>query len=516
MPHVQNRAEPPAPPPVPTEPTGPLTPRVTRGFAWVLSARGIAWAVKLLKMVILAWLLLPRDLGLFGYVLLTVAALSAFTQTGFDFALIQRKEGTEHFLDTGWVVQAIRGCVLAFLLILVAPGVAWFFGEAQLVPMLRVMAVGVAAEGFVNIGIIYFQKELRFYRQFLYLVVAELVSFAVGVSLAYVLRSAWALVWAAVSGAAAHCILSYVLHPYRPRALFDRAKAAELFRFGRWLLGSSVVVFLASYGGHAFAGKLLGTALLGFYEMAYRLSDMAICEIAHVTNAVMMPAYAKVQDDRERLGRGFLNAVEALMALVLPLTLFIVVAAPDFVVAVLTPKWSASIVPTQILAVAGCIRTLTATGGILFVAVGRPRLAFLTNVAAVALMFACMYPLTELLGLPGTSLSVAIGLSAGIPIWARARSLAGVTWPDLLARFKAPLLLAGLVGLGVCMGKALPVANLQLALLCEVAGAALCGAAGLYVADRYMGNQLYRTLIVSLVLKARAGAGAADGAGSAQ
>jgi len=493
---------------------GPLTPRVTRGFAWVLSARGIAWAVKLLKMVVFAWLLLPRDLGLFGYVLLTVGALTACTQTGFDMALVQRKEGTEQFLDTGWAVQAIRGCVLALLLILVAPGVAWFFGEPQVVPLLRVMALGVAVEGFVNIGIIYFQKELQFHRQFLYLVGAELVGLGVGVPLAYVLRSAWALVWGSVSVAASHCVLSYLLHPYRPGARFDRAKAAELFRFGRWLLGSSVVVFLASYGGHAFAGKLLGTALLGFYEMAYRLSDMAICEIAHVANAVMMPAYAKVQDDRERLGRGFLNAVEAVMALVMPLTLFIVVAAPDLVIVVLSAKWSASIVPIQILAVAGCIRALTATGGILFVAVGRPRLAFLTNVIAVALMFACMYPLTEALGLPGTSLSVAIGLSAGIAVWARAPALAGVTWPELLARFRAPLLLAGMVGLGVCLGKALAPANLQLAVLCEVAGAALCGAAGLYLADRFMGNRLYSRLMASLVRGGAAGEGAAHGEGS--
>lgn len=479
-----------------------------------MSARGIAWAVKLSKFVVFAWLLLPRDLGLFSYVLLTVAAFTACTQTGFDMALVQRKEGTERFLDTGWAVQAIRGCALAFLLMLAAPGVAWFFGEPQVVPLLRVMALGVAAEGFVNIGIIYFQKELRFHKQFLYLVGAELIGLAVGVSLAYWLRSAWALVWASVSVAASHCVLSYLLHPYRPRARFDRAKAAELFRFGRWLLGSSVVVFLASYGGHAFAGKLLGTALLGIYEMAYRLSDMAICEIAHVANAVMMPAYAKVQDDQERLGRGFLNAVEAVMALVMPLTLFIVVAAPRFVIVVLTPKWSASIVPIQILAVAGCIRALTATGGILFVAIGRPRLAFLTNVVAVALMFACMYPLTEALGLAGTSLSVVVGLSAGIAVWARAPALAGVAWPDLLARFRAPLLLAGLVGLGVCLGRALPVADLRLVLLCEVAGAALCGAAGLYLADRFMGNRLYSKLIASLVLRAPGGEGAARGEGS--
>ena len=432
-----------------------LTARVVRGGVWVFAGKVVGRGLQFVQLVVLARLLTPADFGLFGIVMLAIAVLETFSETGFNAALIQRKDNAEAYLDTAWTVQVIRRLVLAMVLFAGAPVVGWFFQEPRAVPLMRLMSLSVALSGFVNIGIIYFQKELQFHKQVVYDVLTAVVSLIVGVVLAYKLRSVWALIWAGLAGTAAQCALSYCLHSYRPHPRLDRAQAAELFRFGRWMLGSSIVVFVALHGDSAFLGKMLGATALGVYQMAYRIGNLAATEIAYLTNTVMMPAYAKVQDDRARLGRAFLQVFEVVMSLALPLTVFIVLAAPEIVLGVLGSRWQAAIVPIEILAVAGLLRAIAATGGPVFVGTGRPRMSFSLQVVRVSVFAISIYPLTKLFGVAGTCCSIVCGIAATLPVWTRVTGLTGVTWGDLLRRCRLAFLLAALTAVGVCLGETL-------------------------------------------------------------
>ncbi|MCD6415684.1 MAG: lipopolysaccharide biosynthesis protein [Planctomycetes bacterium] len=426
-----------------------LTSRVVKGVAWVFAGKFVSRGLQLVKFVVLARLLSPEDFGLFGIVMLAIATLGTFTQTGFGAALIQRRGNTEDFLDTAWTVQVIRGLVVAVALFALAPLVGWFFDEARAAALLRVMCASVVLGGLVNIGVIYFRKELEFHKQFVYDLVPAGLSLIVGVALAYRLRSVWALIWAGMATAVVQCILSYIIHPYRPRVRFDGPQAAELFRFGRWVLGSSVVVFLATHGDDALLGKLLGTAALGLYQIAYQLSNTSATEMTHLTNTVMMPTYTNVQDDRERLGRAFLQVYELVVCITLPLTAFITVAAPEIVLGLLGAKWEAAVLPLQLLAVAGFIRSVAATGGPLFVGTGRPHMDFWMNLCRVGVIGITFYPFTKAWGVAGTSLSVVLGLAATIPVWATVASIGAISWRTLAAKTPVAMPASGAVLVGV-------------------------------------------------------------------
>lgn len=62
-----------------------------------------------------------------------MSALETFSQTGFQAALIQKKENIEDYLDTAWTVSALRGFVLA-ILYLAAPYIALFFDAPAATP----------------------------------------------------------------------------------------------------------------------------------------------------------------------------------------------------------------------------------------------------------------------------------------------------------------------------------------------------------------------------------------------
>ncbi len=430
-----------------------LTAKVVKGMGWASAGALTIRGLNFIKLIVLARLLVPEDFGLFGIVFLTISAFETFTQTGFGAALIQRKEKTELYLDVAWTVQVIRGFLLSLVLFVSAPWVAWFFHEPRVIPLIRVMCIGLFVSGFGNPGIIYLRKELNFKKQFVYDIGSTILPFTIAILLAYYLRNVWALVWAVLIEEAFRCLLSYFFHAYRPRFQLDRKKVTKLFGYGRWLFGSSIVIFLATQGDDAFLGKMLGVTALGFYQLAYRVSNIASNSITKLISLVMMPTYAIVQNDKERLGRGFIKTLEVVLMLATPLTVFIIMAAPEIVHGVLGSKWAPAIAPLQILAFAGFIRAVVATGGPLFLGSGHPKWDFWMNLVRVLMVAMTIYPLTVTCSTSGTSISVVLGLTATLPIWLKVKDLTGVSWSHLAGCFHLGLLFGGATFFGLFVVK---------------------------------------------------------------
>ena len=377
-----------------------------RGGIWVLALNLSRRGFELIRTIVLARLLLPSDFGLFGIAGLAMSATDAFTGTGFHHALVQKKGSVGGYLDTAWVVSGIRGLLLTGVVFLAAPLVATFFENGQATAVLRVSAISLAVTGFSNIGIIYFQKDLRFNRQIVLDFSVTFTSLAVGVTLAFVLRSVWALVYGSLAGAVVKFILSYRLHPYRPKLHFNTAKARELFGYGKWIFASSVIWFLVLQGDDIFVGKMLGLTFLGFYQLAYRIANIPATELSTVITKVTFPAYAKLQDNMARLRDSFLKVLHLTAVVLFPLAAGIIVLAPDFTFVFLGSKWMPMVPAIKVLALGGLVRAIGVTTGAIFLGVGRPEISTRGQVARLFVLAVLIYPFTSRWGIVGTSFAV--------------------------------------------------------------------------------------------------------------
>ena len=391
--------------------TGPgksLSQRVVRGGVWVFGLRITERVFGLIRLIILARVLAPHDFGLMGIALLTMATLDTFSQTGLQAALIQKKDNTDAYLDATWTVLILRGFLLFVILFFIAPYVAIFFKAPQAKLIIQVIGFSLLFQAFTNIGVVYFRKELEFNKQFLYQLSGTLADFIVAVSAALVLRSAWALVFGLLAGNVARFIGSYLIHPHRPHLSGDLRKAKELFGFGKWVLGSSILIFLLTQGDDIFVGKLLGATMLGFYQMAYRISNMPATEITHVISQVTFPAYSKLQDNLPKLREAYLKVLQFTAFLSFPIAGLIFVLAPDFTKIFLGEKWMPMVPAMQILCIFGITRSIGATMGPILYSVGKPKIQ--TKVSSIQLiaMGMIIYPLTIHWGILGTSLAVVI------------------------------------------------------------------------------------------------------------
>ena len=390
------------------EPGDGLLQRTIRSGAWVFAIRIAGQGFGFVRMIIIARILAPDDFGLFGIAMLAMAALSTFTQTGFSAALIQKKGKTEDYLNTAWTVTILRGGGFFTVLFFAAPYVAAFFNVPEATNIIRVIGVATLLDGFANIGVVYFQKELEFNKQFFYEFSGIMADFVVVVSTALILRSVWALVFGLLASSMVKLIVSYRIHPCRPHLSLDLAKAKELFGFGKWILGSNIVVFLFSQGDDGFVGKLLGAASLGLYQMAYRISNAPTSEITDVFSRVAFPAYSKLQGNLQGLRQAYLKVLQFSAFLSIPLAGGIFILAPEFTQIVLTVKWMPMVPALQVLTLFGVLRSISATAGNVFPGVGKPQIATKWNSIRLGLLAAVIYPLTIRWGIMGASIAVVL------------------------------------------------------------------------------------------------------------
>lgn len=377
--------------------------RVARSGVWMFSMRFVHQVFYFGRLILLARLLTPSDFGLMGIALFTMMILETFSQTGFQSALIQKKKNIEDYLDTAWTVLVIRGMVLFSIIILIAPLVSKFFETQAAVRVIQTIGLAILIQSFTNIGVVYFQKELEFNKQFIYLTVGTVTDFVVAITAAILMRSVWALLFGLLAGKFAQLIVSYIIHPYKPKISLDFDKARDLFRFGKWVLGSSILLFLITQGDDLLVGKILGVTLLGFYQMAYRISNTPATEVTHIISTVVYPAYSKLQESPNKLREAYFRVLKVVSFLTFPLTAAIFVLSSDFVILFMGEKWTPMIPAVQILAFAGLFRSIAAISGPLFLSLGKPKIDTKMQSIRLFLIAVFIYPFIRNWGMEGAS-----------------------------------------------------------------------------------------------------------------
>lgn len=395
------------------KPAQTLKERAIQGTIWVFVQRASSLLLWLVRLILLARLLTPEDFGLFGIAFLAMSALESLSQTGFEAALIQKKEEINSYLDTAWTIQLLRGVVLAIILLITAPYLAAFFNEPSVTPLLRLLALSPLIRGLTNIGILYFQKELEFHKQLLFEFSGTLLDLLVAIALAIWYRNVWALLFGMLAGHGVQTVVSYLIHPYRPRLRLEKEKVGELYQFGRWLLGSAIIYTIGDKGINALVGKMLGATGLGFYQMAERISNMPTRELLHIIRQVSFPVYSKIQEDRAKLRSAYLETLGSASLLIFPLVGIMVFFVPDFIRIFLGPPWIPMTAAAQVLALWGIARCINALSVALLQAIGRPDVGTKVTCVWLLLLAAIVYPLTVQWGLLGASFSI---ISSVIPM----------------------------------------------------------------------------------------------------
>lgn len=406
--------------------------------------------------LILARLLVPADFGLVAMATSLIAFLQLIAYFGLDTVLLREKETTPEHYHIAWTLNVLAGLGIAVMMVALSIPAARFYHEARVTLVICTLAASAVLEGFENVGVVNFRKEMRFDREFRYMFSARLVAFATTVVLALTLRDYWALVGGMLVGRAVRVALSYGIQPFRPR--FSLRGAGDLMHFSKWLMVQNFVGFLMTRSSDFVIGRVAGSSALGIFSVAAEISNMPATELVAPINRAILPAYMNLAKDLAALQREFLSVMSMVALLAVPAVAGLAVCAPFLVRLLLGPKWVQAADIIEILAFFGITQVMQSNAYAAFLALGRPQVFARISAVNVVILVTLLIALTPAYGLMGAAwayvAAAVITLPVGFYFITRYLGLSPVTY---IARLWRPLCGAALMYVGIrALGPPLP------------------------------------------------------------
>lgn len=373
-----------------------LRSKTIAGLSWSFTGQIIKQVIQFGINVALAHLLLPADFGLVAMASVFMNLALIIADMGVSSALIQRKEVTEAHWSSAFWLNILFGMALTTFFCLSAPLISRFYDHPELSPIFFVLSFNFFIASFTIVQQSRLTRDMDFYALMIRDIVAVFFAGAVAIFLAFKGWGVWSLVMQMLVSTLISNLLLWGSSSWRPGFIFSIPALRDFFGFSASLTGFQVINYFARNLDQLLIGKFLGSEVLGYYSLAYKLMMLPLQNISWVFSKVMFPALSKVQDEYERLQRTYIRMLRSISILTFPLMTLLFILAPQLIRVIYGDKWSAVTDLVRVLCFCGMFQSLGTMSGLIYQSVGKTNLQLKmgilnTTIVFITLLFCIQY-----------------------------------------------------------------------------------------------------------------------------
>ncbi|MDP1863752.1 MAG: lipopolysaccharide biosynthesis protein [Thiobacillus sp.] len=349
-----------------------LVAKTLSGMRWTTLAMVTNVSFNLGYTAVMARLLAPSAFGLIAMAQIAIRFLSYFAQLGVSPALVQKPELSERDIRAALTLSVGINALLFALMWLLAPLAGSFFGNPEVVPILRGLSAAFLLSGFSVISLGLLRRNLKFKQ----LAMVEIVSYilgygVVGIGSAFQGFGVWSLVFAVIGQETITLVASYAFVRHSLRPVFAWADIRHFLHYGGKYSAIGFLEYIGANVDSLLIGRWYGETALGFYNRGQMLVKLPMHHIGNAVTKVLFPVLSSAQDDIQKMARGYLAGWVIIGSLAASVSLALIPAASDAVLTLLGPQWTAAIPIVEIAALAVPFAFLTRLSGIVCDAQGQ-------------------------------------------------------------------------------------------------------------------------------------------------
>lgn len=320
-------------------PAASLSSRAARGFAWAVGQTLFARIFGLVCQVILAKLLLKEDFGVVAFAQSIAAFVSIVQVAGLPEILVQRQKRFRTWSNAAFWMAALIGFAAALFIAALGPVLAWYKGNALLVPIMILVAIQGLITSLQVLPTALLQISMRL-RAITTLNLAQSVG-GVGISalLAFFHIGAFALVLGPLIASALVLLWGWWLTRPKVRRHMHARRWKFLWGDSSILLAVGIINMFVVQGATFFLGIAHPEAVVGVFSWAFMLSLQTIVLVTGSLNVVFFPTLSKLQDDPKRMLAAFLRAARVLAMVGMPACFLQGACAAWFIDLLFKDKW---------------------------------------------------------------------------------------------------------------------------------------------------------------------------------
>lgn len=346
-----------------------------RGVAVMLGSYLLTRLLNLTITIVLARTLLPEGMGVVAVALLTVEVIDMLRDLGLRETLIYNPSRDVTIQTTAFVMMFTVGCAQALLLLAAAPLAPLVVADPQITAVLMWLALLFPINTLGSVQEAMLQKAFRFSRVALTEIASVLVKTGVALGLLSWGVGIWSIVAGILCGAVVRAAALWLVSNWRPTWVRPtRAAAKFLFGYGKHIIASNILNVCRTRADQMGIVLAMGDIALAVYFIAARIPEIVIFGVNVAVTRVVFPIFASIADDRARLDATYRATIHGAMTLMAPVSIGLAAIAPQVVLVLFSPEWSAAVPVLTLLAVSGIPMTLGWSMGDIFKATGRPNL----------------------------------------------------------------------------------------------------------------------------------------------
>lgn len=311
-----------------------------KGARWGVIENFSATAIQFVVSCILArWFLSPAEYGLVGCLTIFIAISVSFIDNGFSAALIRKQNPLKEDISTAFIINFTMGVVCFLILFALAPLVARYFGEPQLVALLRVLSIVLIVNALSMVQKALAVKAIDFKKLTKCTAVAALISGAIGIYMAFKGCGVWSIVGQQISNQVVNTSLLWFYGSWKINFRFSGKSFKELFSYGSniMLAGLLDTVFRKIY--YPVIGRAFGAGLLGQYTRADQFSNVCASNLTQIVQKVSFPVLSKAIGSTERLCNAFRSTLKVTALVCLSIGFIMSALAAPFIVGLIGERW---------------------------------------------------------------------------------------------------------------------------------------------------------------------------------
>ncbi len=292
----------------------------TKKSVVIFAGQGLSQIIRFASNLLLAWFLLPDDFGVAAIVVTIVVGLSLLSDVGIVDCVVRHEKGDQpKFYKTAQWIMLLRGFVLYFILLLLAPLLESFYEKDNLALYLSWGGLCLALDGFFSARCFVLRREMKVVKVTLLELVPQLLTAIILVVVVLFYPSVWVLISAMNIAMLIKIVMSQIMLPNMVKLSdFDKATARTIISFGKWLLLSTLFTYVILQSDRLILAKLTTFSDVGIYHIALAISGIFFTVGIQLIDSIVYPAVCaiirkenapKVKEELDQVLNGFLPLI---------------------------------------------------------------------------------------------------------------------------------------------------------------------------------------------------------------
>ncbi|MEB3337455.1 MAG: lipopolysaccharide biosynthesis protein [Leptolyngbyaceae bacterium] len=380
-----------------------LSNRFIRNLSWLGVSEIIIRVSRLLTTVILARFLSPHQYGLAAIILTIHDLVNVLTSVGINDKVIQVDQ--EHLNDIcnsaywlNWLVSigiSVLQCLLAF-------PISWFYQDHRLILPICISAMVYWMVPLANIQFVLIVRENRLKAVAMINSIQLPLANFLSAFLAFMGMGLWSLIIPRILITPLWIYMVHRNQSWRPNQGFTSQYWSEILRFGKHILGVSLLKTLRNNLDYLLVGRLIGIKELGAYYFAFNAGLGISLSVMNALSAALLPHLCALREDWAKFKQSYFSSLKIIAYVMIPLVILQSSLSPFYVPVIFGHQWIEAIPVLILICLSAIPRPFADAASNLLVSIDKPQLVLRWD-----LLFTCVFVGSLLIGVRWQAIGVA-------------------------------------------------------------------------------------------------------------